>query len=478
MAEPRRYHLMGIGGTGMSTLAELLARSGARVSGCDLRPPAAVAAFLADLGVAVHAGHDPRHLNGDVDELVVSSAIPHDHPERQQAARRGIPVVHRAEALARLAQGRRMVAVAGAHGKTTVTALCAHVFDRLGLDPLAAVGFALAGKPTGARWGSGPWAVVEADESDGSFLHFRPQLAVVTNIEPDHLENYRGSFDQLVAAYQRFLDGVAADGAWVLGTDNGVLRELLGQQPAAAGRRRVVTYALDAPADWTARGIRLEGRGSRFEALWRGQLAASVTLAIPGRHNVANALAVLAACHLAGLDPGKAAAAMGDFTGARRRFEVVGEARGITVVDDYAHHPTEVEATLRAAAEGFGRPVLAIFQPHRYHRTAHLLHELAAAFGRADRLILTEVYAPPPEEPLPGVSGARLAEAVRQRPEWRARQDRLAFCPTLDEALEQALRWAQPGTLVLVMGAGDVTRLAHRLAAMLQPPTAGAPRRP
>ena len=469
MAEPRRYHLMGIGGTGMSALAELLARSGARVSGCDLRPSAAVQEYLAGLGVEVHVGHDPRHLDGEVDELVVSSAIPPNHPERHRAAQRGIPVTHRAEALARLAQGRRMVAVAGAHGKTTVTALCAHVFDRLGLDPLAAVGFALAGKPTGARWGSGPWAVVEADESDGSFLHFRPDLAVVTNIEPDHLENYRGSFDQLVAAYQRFLDYAAPDGAWVLGTDNGVLRELLEQHPAAVGRRRVVTYALEAPAEWTARGIRLEGRGSRFEALWRGQSIGTVTLAIPGRHNVANALAVLAACQLAGLQPEKAAAAMQDFAGARRRFEVVAEVRGVTVVDDYAHHPTEIEATLRAAVEGFGRPVLAIFQPHRYHRTAQLLHELAAAFGRADRLILTEVYAPPPEEPLPEVSGARLAGAVRLRPEWRGREDRVAFCATLDEAFEQALRWIQGDTLVLVMGAGDITRLAHRLAAALRP---------
>ena len=468
MAAPRHYHLMGIGGSGMSTLAELLVRSGATVSGCDLRAAPATVQALGQLGVTVQAGHDPQHLQGGVDELVVSSAIPPDHPERLQAQRQGLPVTHRARCLAALVGGRRLVAVAGAHGKTTVSALCAHVLERLGLDPLAAVGFPLAGRPTGARWGHGPWAVVETDESDGSFLQFRPDVAVVTNIEPDHLENYRGSFDQLVAAYQRFLDGVAPDGAWVLGTDSPAVRELLERHPEVAGARRVVSYALQGPALWQARQVRLQGRGSQFEAVREGRAVAWVRLGIPGRHNVANALAVLAVCELAGVAPEQAAAAMADFQGARRRFEVVADVGGVLVVDDYAHHPSEVKATLAAAAEGYGRPVLAIFQPHRYHRTAQLLPELACCFGAADRLILTEVYAPPPEQPLPEVSGARLAEAVRACPDWRGREDRVAFCPSLDEALEQALRWVQPGSLVLVMGAGDVTTLAGRLARRLQ----------
>jgi len=463
MQQTRHYHLMGIGGAGMSTLAELLVRSGAQVSGCDARPSPELAQYLAGLGIAVVSGHSPEHLRPEVRTLVVSSAIPRDHPEREAARQTGMEVVHRAELLARLVEGRRLVAVAGAHGKTTVTALCAHVLERAGLDPLAAVGFALPGKPTGARWGLGAWAVVETDESDGSFLKFRPDVAVVTNVEPDHLENYQGSFDQLVAAYQRFLEGTRPGGAWIIGVDSPVARELAAAVPARDRGVRLVTYGLEGQADWSARSVHLEARTSRFVAWHHGRAVAEVHLSIPGRHNVANALAAMAAAELAGVEPARAAMAMTDFRGARRRFEVVGERAGVLVVDDYAHHPTEVQATLKAAAEGFGRPVLAIFQPHRYHRTAQLFDELAAAFDGADRLILTEIYAPPPEKPVAGVSGSRLAQAVAARPAWQSRPQSLRFCPTLQEALQQALAWVRPGDLVLVMGAGDVTTLATRL---------------
>lgn len=462
----RHVHLVGVGGAGMSTLAELMAAAGFRVSGCDAQE-SEVLEHLRRIGVDARAGHDPAHLEG-ASELVVSTAVAPEHPEQQEARRRGIPVTHRARALARLVQGRRLVAVTGAHGKTTVSALVVRVLAAAGLDPLGAVGFALSGHPTGARPGAGPWAVVEADESDSSFLEFRPEVAVVTNIEPDHLEHYGGSFDRLVEAYRRFLGRVSPQGAWVLGADSPSLQQAAAHAAREGGApATVVFYGLQADADWTASDIRLHLRGASFVAVERGRPVVEVRLGIPGRHNVANALAGLAVARLLGIPPQVAAEAMAGFSGARRRFEVLADWGGVMVVDDYAHHPTEIAATIRAAREGFGRQVVAIFQPHRYSRTAFLQEAFASAFDDADRLILTEIYAPAPEQPLPGISGELLARHVAARPAWAGRPADLAFCPTLAEAEHQALQWAEPGTILLVMGAGDVTRLAHRLARAL-----------
>ncbi|WP_324717874.1 UDP-N-acetylmuramate--L-alanine ligase [Carboxydochorda subterranea] len=455
----RHYHLMGIGGTGMSTLAELLKAEGETVSGCDARRSETTERLRAT-GIAVAEGHDPAHLSG-VDVLVVSSAIPGRHPERLEAERRGIAVQHRAEALAGLVNARHLVAVAGAHGKTTLTGLLVHVLASAGLDPLGAIGFAMPGSPSGARWGRGEWAVVEADESDRSFLHFEPTIGVVTNVEPDHLENYHGRFQDLIAAYRAFLDRVRPEGTWVLGTDNAILRETAATAPEA---RRLVTFALHARADWQASDIHLEARTARFVALYRGKPVAEVQLSIPGRHNVCNALAALAVARLAGIDAPRAASSMAGFSGARRRFEVLADTAGVMVVDDYAHHPTEIAATLAAAKEGYGRRVVAVFQPHRYHRTASLMDDLAAAFDGADTVILTEIYAPTPEEVIPGVGGRALFDRLLDRPAWRDRTEHAFFCPTLDEAYRCALSQAEPGTLILVMGAGNVTSLAHRLA--------------
>ncbi|HEY8426305.1 MAG TPA: UDP-N-acetylmuramate--L-alanine ligase [Limnochordales bacterium] len=479
MQRSTHYHLMGIGGTGMSALAELLHGAGARVSGCDLDVAGPAARHLASLGVEVHQGHDPAHLD-DVDVLVVSSAIAADNTERQAAERRGIPVRHRARVLAETLAGRRLVAVAGAHGKTTTTGLIAHMLTQAGLDPVVAVGYALPGLPTGARWGRGEWAVAEVDESDGSFLCFWPDVAVITVVEPDHLENWGHSFERLLEGYVRFAGQTKPDGAWVLGVDSPVVRRLLdgeGGEPArleAAGRR-VERYAVGAEAArlgaarWTAADVRLEGRGSSWTALRDGRPVAPVRLSIPGRHNVANALAALAVAEIVGVDLEQAARSLIGFEGARRRFEVLADRCGIMVVDDYAHHPTEIAATIRAARQGYpDRRVVAVFQPHRYHRTAELMEPLAEAFDEADAVVLTEIYAPPPERPIPGVDGQALYRRVVERPAWQGRATRAAFCPTLDDAYARALEEATPGTLLLVMGAGNVTRLAHRLAQSLQ----------
>lgn len=470
-----RYHLMGIGGTGMSALAELLHAGGAHVSGCDLNVTGEAVQHLRSLGVEVYQGHDPAHVAA-ADVLVVSSAIASDNPERQEAVRRGIGVRHRAEVLAEAFSGRRLVAVAGAHGKTTTTGLIAHMLTAAGLDPVAAVGFALPGYPTGARTGSGAWAVAEVDESDGSFLHFHPDVAVVTTIEPDHLENWGHSFERLVEAYARFLEQTRPDGTWVLGVDSPVLRRLVDGEGELAprllpGGRRVERYAIgpvgpsSRPARWSARAVQLEARSSRFVAVRDGQELATVRLSIPGVHNVANALAALAVAEAVGVDLQVACRSLESFEGARRRFEVLAERDGIMVVDDYAHHPTEIAATIRTARGGFqGRRVVAVFQPHRYHRTAALMDQLVGVFDEADELILTEIYGPPPEAPIPGVSGHELFRRLTARAAWQARPDKAAFCPTLDETYARALEKAVPGTILLVMGAGNITRVAHRLA--------------
>ncbi|HEY8498672.1 MAG TPA: UDP-N-acetylmuramate--L-alanine ligase [Limnochordales bacterium] len=481
MGQPIRYHyhLMGIGGTGMSGLAELLHGLGHRVSGCDLDASGPAARHLRSLGVEVAWGHDPAHVEG-ADVLVVSSAIAPDHPEREAAVRLGVPVRHRAEVLAEALAGRRLVAVAGAHGKTTTTGLIAHMLTAAGLDPTVAVGYALPGLPTGARLGGGPWAVAEVDESDGSFLAFRPDVAVVTTIEPDHLENWGHAFERLVEGYARFLEQVRPDGVWVLGVDSPALRRLLegedGAPPRLApGGRRVQRYGLVAGLElgagprWTATDVRVEARGSRWTALCEGRPVAQVRLAIPGRHNVANALAALAVAEALGLDLQEAARSLQGFQGARRRFEVLAEQGGVMVVDDYAHHPTEIAATIRAAREGFpDRRLVAVFQPHRYHRTAALLEELAGAFDEADAVVLTEVYGPPPERPIPGVDGQTLYRRLLARPAWQGRAERAWFCPTLEQVQARALAEARPGTLLLVMGAGSITRVAHALAERLR----------
>lgn len=402
----RRMHLVGIGGAGMSGIARLLLARGFEVSGSDLKDTPGLAA-LAEAGATVHVGHGDDRL-GDADALVMSTAIGQDNPEVATARARGIPVLARAQVLAALMRERRGVAIAGTHGKTTTTSMIAVILERAGLDPTYVVGGDLNESGSNARSGNGDIFVAEADESDGSFLLLSPEIAVVTNIELDHHTTF-ASMAELEAEFERWLERVP----------------------------RVVRGEDLAPVE--------------FE------------LAIPGEHNRRNAAAAIAAVELATGRGDDAAAALREFAGAGRRFELKGEAGGIQVYDDYAHHPTEVEATLAAARSlvGHGR-VVALFQPHLYSRTVHLATAFARALAAADAAVVTEIY-PAREAPWPGVSGKlvvdRLAETRPGMP--------IGWAPGLDEAGRLVVSRARPGDIVLTIGAGDVDSAAERILELL-----------
>lgn len=461
-----RVHMVGIGGYGMSAVARVLIGMGVCVSGSDLHG-SALTQGLEDLGARIYIGeHRPENLK-DAQAVIYSSAITGDNPELKAARERHIPVYHRSEALASLMNSRRGIAVAGAHGKTTVTSMVSWILQRAGLDPTVLIGGELAELNHGAKYGQGAWLVAEADESDGSFLRYRPEVAVVTNIEADHLENYGGNVQRLVETFERFLHNVRPGGAAVLCQDDPELARLAPQLPVPA-----ICYSLKDPTcAWYATEIRQNQRQLSFSLFHEGRLQGRVSVPVPGVHNVANSLAALAAADRAGVGLAEAIRHLADFHNAKRRFQVLTEAGGITVVDDYAHHPTEVQATLAAARQGWPRRrLVAVFQPHRYARTHFLWDQFLQAFDQPDLLVLTDIYAPPPDRPIPGVSGAALADALRRR---RGKAG-VVFVPTPAAALDFLKAQARPGDLILVMGAGDISQVAHDLAQSLQEQQAAA----
>ncbi len=453
-----RIHFVGIGGIGMCGIAELLHGLGYTITGSDLSEGATVAR-LRQLDVSVVVGHDEAHV-GAADVVVVSSAIRAGNPEVREAERRGIPVIPRAEMLAELMRLQDGIAVAGTHGKTTTTSLVAHVLEDAGLDPTAVVGGRIAtgapsGERTGARLGRGTFLVAEADESDGSFLRLAPVIAVITNVEPEHLDHY-GSEEALQDAFVRFANGVPFFGLCVVCLDHPGIQELL---PRLTRRR--ATYGFSPQAEWGAAEPLLEASGARF-GVRRGERAlGEVALPLTGRHNVLNALAAIAVADEAGVPFARIREALARFPGVERRFETKGEAAGVRVIDDYGHHPTEIRATLGAARAVHGGRLVVVFQPHRYSRTRDLFEDFAAAFHEADLLWITEIYAAG-EAKLPGVEGVALADAVRARGHRDVR-----FAPdltTLPEAMAAELR---AGDWVLTLGAGDITQLGPRLLAAL-----------
>lgn len=450
----RHIHFVGVGGAGMSGLAELLVRQGYAVSGSDLAEGAAVSR-LRDLGVEVSIGHDPVHVAA-AEVVVLSSAIRPENPERVEAARRKIPIIGRAEMLAELMRLHDGVAVGGSHGKTTTTSLVAHLLDAAGLDPTAVIGGRVmgAGERSGARLGAGRVLVAEADESDGSFLRLRPVISVITNIDPEHLDHY-GSHDRLRDAFVTFANGVPFWGLTVLCLDHPGVQSIL---PRIT--RRYATYGLSSQADWMASNLTpaAGGRGGmRFGLRAMGAAQGSVEIPLPGRHNVLNALAALAVAHELDVPLEVAVPALANFGGVERRFERKGAAGGITVVDDYAHHPAEIRATLAAARETGPKRIVAIFQPHRYTRTRDCMEEFATAWGDSDRLVVTEIYGAG-DEPIPGVTGEALCEKIRAHGHRDAQ-----FMATLDDVADQIVKDLRPGDLVLTLGAGDVSSLGPRL---------------
>jgi len=449
-----KVHFVGIGGIGMSGIAELLLNLGYRVSGSDLKE-SDITRRLASLGGSVVVGHSAENVAADVDVVVTSSAVRKHNPEVVAAKDRGIPVIPRAEMLAELMRLKEGVAIAGSHGKTTTTSLIATVLAHAKLDPTAVVGGKLNALGSNAKLGKGQLMVVEADESDGSFLRLSPAIAVITNVDPEHLDYY-GTVEALQQAFVDFADRVPFYGLAVLCVDHPVVQHLIPR----IGKRHT-TYGLSPQADWRADDIRHAPFQSRFTVSHKGKQQGEVTLRMVGAHNVLNALACCAVAHELGIPFKVTAEALGEFAGVQRRFTVRGEVNGITVVDDYGHHPAEIRATLAGARASFPqRRIVCAFQPHRYTRTRDLMGEFATAFNDADSLLLTEVYAAS-EDPIPGVTGARLHEAVKA---CGHRDASFAERAELARRLREKVR---PGDLVITLGAGDITHVGEELLGLL-----------
>lgn len=447
LGRTRDVHFVGIGGIGMSGLAELLASLGYRVSGSDATA-SDLTRRLEGMGVRVFEGHAAGHL-GDADAVVVSSAVGADNPEVLAARERGIPVVPRGELLAELMRTRHGIAIGGAHGKTTTTSMVAFVLQQAGLDPTAVIGGRLRAFGSNARLGQSRYFVAEADESDGSFLMLAPEVAVVTNVEADHLDNY-GGFEKVKENFARFVDRIEPGGTLVAGADDPVAVELADR--ARARGLAVRTYGEAEGADLRVTGFTPRGLGSRFRIGGFGE----VELNVPGRHNALNAAAVVAVAQALGHDDEPVRAGLAAFGGAMRRLERKGEAGGVEVFDSYAHHPTELTADLDAARdylgqkEGGGR-IVAVFQPHLYSRTRFFAAEFGAALGLADVAVVMDVYGAR-EDPEPGVTGALVADAVPAGVET-------VYAPVRDEVPGIAVSLARPGDVVITLGAGDVTGL-------------------
>jgi UDP-N-acetylmuramate--alanine ligase len=375
----------------------------------------------------------------------------------QAAEELKIPIIHRSQMLARLMNQKRGIAVAGAHGKTTTSSMIALVMEAGGADPTYIIGGEIMNVGSNAKAGKGEYVVAEADESDGSFLQYQPTMAIVTNIEPDHLENYDGNFANLLQAYDRFLGQIKPGGKAILCLDDPHLREMI---PGVAAE--VITYGLKSDADYTATDITPGDRRIAFTAVRRGEPLGRIELSIPGTHNVLNALAAMIACMEAGLSFEQVQAAIREFRGAKRRFQVLGEGDGVLVIDDYAHHPTEIQATI-LAARSTGKRIIAVFQPQRYTRTFYLLDAFSRAFAHADEVVLTDIYSPAGERQIEGVSAARLAEMIRTNS-----NPNVTYLPTKEDVLAELRRRIRPGDLVLTMGAGDIWKVAEQLAAELR----------
>ena len=450
----KNIHFVGIGGIGMSGIAEVLLGMGYSVSGSDLNQ-SETTRRLESLGARVHTGHRAQNLRR-ADVVVVTSAARPENPEILAARSGGIPVIHRADMLAELMRHRHGLAISGSHGKTSTTSLLAAILDRSGLDPTMVVGGRLKSLGSNARFGRGEYLLAEADESDGSFLKLPATVAVVTNIDPEHMDHY-GTEERLRQAFADFVNKVPFYGLCVLCADCENVRSLLPRV-----ERRFVTYGVSSDADYTARDITARGPTTCFTPVHRGKARAPVTLGMVGRHNVNNALAAMAVADELEVPHEVTREALGAFDGVGRRFTIRGEAGGVMVVDDYGHHPTEIRATLAGAREAFGRRVVAVFQPHRFSRTQLLFQEFAGAFGDADMLLLTDIYAAS-EDPLEGVNSARLAAEIRSR----GHKD-VTHLPEKDAALQQLRERVQPGDIVVTLGAGDIWRVGQGLLEWLQ----------
>lgn len=473
-AIPQRVHLVGVGGIHMSGIARILRARGHDVTGSDLYQ-SPVTEAVESLGVAVHEGHAAENID-DAELLVYTSAAHEDNPEIAEARRRGIPTIKRGEMVARLAKGKQVIAVAGTHGKTTTSSLIAYILQRAGLSPTFMAGGLMVDLGTSAEPGEGPHFVVEADEYDAAFLNYRPQIALVTNVEPDHIDFY-GSFEELQRTFTRFLTQVENNGYIVACLDSPALQASLLPLQAGPPHGRtllpttvggdvfnpvhVVSYGLlSDEADWKAENISRKGiYTSTFMVKFHDKVWGALETTLPGVHNVANILGAVAVADILGVPREAISSAVADFHGVRRRFEFAGEAGGVTVMDDYAHHPTEIRATLSAARERFpDHRLVCLFQPHTYTRTAYLLDEFKTCFEGCDVLLIADTYAAR-EEPSAGMDAKALAEAIESPP--------ARYVGGLEEAARAAAEVLEAGDVFFTIGAGDVEKAGPMVLELL-----------
>ncbi len=438
----------------MSSIAKVLLEMGYNVSGSDAQA-SAVTTKLATAGAKVYTGHSYENV-ADTQAVVVSTAIPKTNPEVQAAIDKGIPVYHRADMLAFLMSKQKGIAVAGAHGKTTTTSMIALMLERANTDPTIVIGGELDSIGGSAKLGHGSYIVAEADESDGSFLKLSPQIAIVTNIENDHMDYYK-TMDNILRTFSEFLHKLdPTDGIAILCFDNTHVRNI-----AANLERRYVSYALEHEADYTARNIKSDGPVSVFDVYQQGNLLGTAKISVPGIHNVSNALAAVAVGMNAGLSFSQIVEGLGMFQGAKRRFQSKGRVNGVWVVDDYAHHPTEISTTLLGARQTEPKRLICVFQPHRYTRTKFLQKEFGSAFSQADLLILTDIYSAG-EQPIPGVNG----ETIKNEIECQTDQ-RVTYVPDKDKIARYLAEIVQAGDLVITMGAGNIYQVGEELVEKL-----------
>lgn len=445
----------------MSAIARVMLEMGYKVTGSDVARQELTEKLAAN-GASIYIGHEPEHVKG-ADLVVYSTALSKDNVERKAAEALNIPVLHRSQMLARLMNAGKGIAVAGAHGKTTTSSMIALVMESCNADPTYIIGGEIVNVGTNAKAGKGEYVVAEADESDGSFLQYHPTLAIVTNIEPDHLENYDGDFGKLKAAYVQFLQQVKTGGKAIVCADDETVTELIPQvYQGTVDPSQLVTYGIDGDADYKAGNIELGDRRVSFTMTYKGAQLGAIELSVPGRHNVYNAMATVITCLEAGLSFDEVAKAIRLFRGAKRRFQVLGEVNDILVIDDYAHHPTEIRATI-SAAKATGKRIVAVFQPQRYTRTFFLFEQFSRAFPEADEVIITDIYSPAGEQQIEGVHSHKLVELIKSNSNANT-----VYLPTKEEVLAYLTERVAPGDLVITMGAGDIWKVADSLAKSLK----------
>jgi UDP-N-acetylmuramate--alanine ligase len=455
LQKKHKIHFVGIGGIGMSGIAEVLLNSGYVVSGSDLQESEATRR-LRSLGARVFAGHQEENLAGNPSVVVISTAVKYSNPEVLEARRRHIPVIPRAEMLAELMRMKYGVAVAGSHGKTTTTSLIAAVLSAAGLDPTMVIGGRVHMLGTNAKMGQGEFLIAEADESDGSFLLLSPTIAVVTNIDREHMD-FHQTMERLNESFLTFMNQVPFYGLAVLCIDDANVRGLLPKV-----KKRFTTYGLSAEAEYSAQDLKMTTAGIEFAALRHGKSLGQLRLNLPGRHSATNALAAVAVAHELEIPFTRVVDGLGAFTGIHRRFEIKGEPRGILVIDDYGHHPAEIRATIGAIRDSWNRALTVIFQPHRFTRTRDLFDEFLTAFEGADRLVLTEIY-PAGEDPISGMTGEALYQAIKRKGHLD-----VEFVPDKNQIVPQLAEKLNSGEIALTLGAGDIYKVGEALVEALK----------